>query len=97
MISPLLNTIAVMPLWTPKSLSALFVQLNNGQEAVAKRMQTLTKSGMAKPMIPAILRCLFNLRTLRNSLYCWLKRFLRRLEQTVSESATHAFSLYRQF
>jgi hypothetical protein len=52
MTSPPLKTNAVTPLWTPRSLRALFVQLNSFHETVAAIMHAIVKNGVTKPTKP---------------------------------------------
>ena len=49
-----LNRFEIIPACTPKSLNALFVQLNWSHEATDKRMHTRTKTGVINPMLQMI-------------------------------------------
>lgn len=57
-VSPKLNNGAVKPGAIPKSLSALFVQLNSGQDAIEIEMQVNANMGVANPIVAPIF-CLF--------------------------------------
>jgi hypothetical protein len=49
-----LNKIEVIPVCTPRSLNALFVQLNWFHEATDKNIHTRTNTGATKPVLPTI-------------------------------------------
>jgi hypothetical protein len=68
MISPLLKSGAVMPLCTPKSLRALFVQLKGFQEPIATAMHANVIKGAIKPMAAEISSLFFNLPILKQNL-----------------------------
>src|SRR5512137_1047784 len=57
-VSPKLKTGAVKPGATPKSLSALFVQLNSGHDAIEIEIQVNATMGVANP-VTAPISCLF--------------------------------------
>lgn len=63
--SPILNSGAVIPSIMPKSLSALWVQLNSGYEAIAESIQVKATIGEAnpddKPILSSVLRRLLDI------------------------------------
>jgi hypothetical protein len=54
-ISPQLNNMGVTPSWTPKSLRAFSVQLNCGEQTIARKINVNAAKGASMPLTPDIL------------------------------------------
>ena len=52
MSKPELKRVAVMPSIMPRSLKALFIQLNSGWEAIAEKISANPIMGARKPQVP---------------------------------------------